>query len=107
MFYWSRKGSDYATSGATSWKELNENPWLFLSEALAVSFAKERIDTIKREEELLSQGHIRCAYCSKVIPPETAVQATIINFKMYGPQGKRNSYCSGECAHHDQCAHEG
>ncbi len=83
--------------------------------------AKERLVDIKakkdEENELIANGHIRCAYCGKITPPSESIRSEIIfqNGRHNSFTGKyqkfvdrkTNDYCSGKCASHDQMAHEG
>jgi len=72
----------------------------------------------KHNEWLLNNGHIRCAYCGKIVHEKKSVSHEIIfqNSKSdpYSRTGwrkfvdrKTNKYCSGKCAGNDQMAHEG
>lgn len=103
LFYWKSGQS----SGATSVKNIEEYADLTTSKEEADSMSVANKAKAEHEDELLKNGHFRCAYCSKVTPDTQAVPCTIHNFKMYGRAGKQNRYCSGTCGLHDQYAHEG
>lgn len=60
----------------------------------------------KKEEELLNNGHIKCHYCSDIIPEEEAVEKTMIS-RMYDNLKKRFKFCSDKCATHNQMSLEG
>ncbi len=69
--------------------------------------------TLKKEKdkELLSNGHIRCAYCGKIVKESDSIEFEIIfrSRNVFGPcvGRKTNRYCPGGCAGYDQMAHEG
>jgi len=108
MFRYESVGGKYHVSGALKSLDLDKyKETYFTDKPTAESKAKELVGIRKHEEELLKNGHVRCAYCRKIVPEAEVVVKEIINFKMYGSSGKKNKYCSSQCGHHDQCAHEG
>ena len=106
----------YKSSSAVRYLEMKEK--YFTSKEDADKKAFELTEIKRKEEELLNNGHIRCAYCGKVVPEKEAVNYEII-FQNSRPDPfsrtgwkkfvdrKTNKYCSKQCGGHDQMAHEG
>lgn len=55
----------------------------------------------------LEDGQIRCDYCHQPVDADKVFKRRIISYANYGPAGKWGQYCNGQCAMHDQFAHEG
>lgn len=75
-----------------------------------MSFLSSKLE--EKQSEMIElytvkDGDISCTYCGKAHPEKNSIKSTVINFKMYGHAGKENLYCGGQCALHDQYAHEG
>lgn len=113
---WECTDQGYKSSSAVIFLDMKEK--YFVSKDDANKKASELIEIKRKEEELLNNGHIRCAYCSKVVPEKEAVNYEII-FQNSRPDPfsrtgwkkfvdrKTNKYCSKQCGVHDQMAHEG
>jgi hypothetical protein len=111
---WKSVGDKYNSSSAFKYTERDQ--YLTLEEVKIKS--REAIEKKENEERLLENGHIRCAYCNKVVPEKDSISHTIIfqNSRQdpYSRTGwkkfvdrKTNKYCSGKCGGNDQMAHEG
>lgn len=81
----------------------------FLSKDEAVTKQNRILDKKKEEEELLANGHIRCAYhgCNKVIKKEDSVKRSITYRINGGLKKSIDEYCKGACAGYAQMACEG
>lgn len=113
---WECTDQGYKSSSAVMFLDMKEK--YFVSKDDANKKASELIEIKRKEEELLNNGHIRCAYCSKVVPEKEAVNYKII-FQNSRPDPfsrtgwkkfvdrKTNKYCSPQCGADDQMAHEG
>ncbi len=78
-------------------------------------------EKVKKEEDLLANGHIRCCYCKRVTPETTAISANIIGRdrkQVYDTWKKRfvskacvtqtlMKFCSNTCAANEQMSREG
>jgi hypothetical protein len=91
------------SSGSVSIKDSES----LLSKEEAEKKSIEVKDKNAHEKMLLNNGHIRCAYCKKVVPKSESISYKIISYANYGSAGKTNTYCSGACGSYDQMAHEG
>ena len=111
---WKSIGEKYNSSSAFKYTERDQ----YLSKQEVEIKSKEAIKKKEDEEILLNNGHIRCAYCNKVVPENDSISHTIIfqNSRQdpYSRTGwkkfvdkKTNKYCSGKCGGNDQMAHEG
>lgn len=110
------KFKKYNVSSAIKLSELNNK--IFLDKNDAEKEAIKLKNKKEHEENLLNHGHIRCTYCSKIVPEEKSINYTIIfqnskpdpfsksGYKRFVDK-KTNKYCSGRCGAHDQMAHEG
>ena len=113
---WECTGQGYKSSSAVRYLEFKDK--LFACKDEADKKAVELTEAKKKEEELLNNGHIKCAYCGKVVTEEDAVSNEIIflnsrpdpfsrtGWKQFVDR-KTYKYCSGKCGGDDQMAHEG
>jgi hypothetical protein len=113
---WECTGDGYKSSSAVGYLEMKRK--YFISKEDAAKKSLELTEIKRKEEELLNNGHIRCAYCGKVVPAKESVNYVLI-FQNSRPDPfsrtgwkkfvdrKTNKYCSEECGVHDQMAHEG
>jgi len=114
-YAWSESGS----RASSAWKLSDFEKMLNLEHAELK--ALEINDRIKKEDELLNNGHLRCERCRKVYPQTQKVVSNIIG---RGRKQTWNSwknrwedkacvsttpmtFCSGECASHEQMSREG
>lgn len=116
LIHWECKDNGMKSSSAIKYPDLETK--YFTNKADAEIKSNELKAITAREEEMLSNGHIRCSYCSKVVPEKESVPYTIIfqnsrpdpfsrsGYKRFVDK-KVNKYCSKTCGVHDQMAHEG
>lgn len=115
-FGWECIEHGYKSSSAIRYTELHDK--FFTNKEKAELKANELLEAKNKEEELLKNGHVKCAYCGKVVPEKESVSHQIIfqnsrpdpfsktGYKKFVDK-KTNKYCSGKCGGNDQMAHEG
>jgi len=72
---WECTDQGYKSYSAIRYLEMKEK--YFISKEDAVKKVSEFMEIKRKEEELLNNGHIRCAYCNKVVPEKEAVNYKI------------------------------
>lgn len=98
-----REVQDYGTvTGAHPYGKIDSDPMMaWTPEELAPEIERRRALYAPRE------GCKPCQYCRKQHPENELVSAKIFYRDQGGSKTKVGQYCSGTCAGHDQCAHEG
>ena len=88
--------------------QIEQETRYFFNEPEAQAKASEIKERLKKENELLASGHIRCQYCGKVRPPDQIHYKSIIAVQYRNLHSDPRPYCKDKsCAAYDQMGHEG